>query len=175
MALVLLASGGVLAFAVSSQWSTSNPIKMFPGESIEIIVILQNEPGPDDIIAKAAITEGGDIAKLVDPDKEYSVPIGERTELKIRITIPETIEIGGTRNIKLSLTTLAGTAPGSLGFGTGIDKIISVNVIKEPEPETKNFLWVIYLIVGILIVVALIIIMVKKRKNAPASKPKKAQ
>ena len=133
MTLILLASGGVLAFAVSSQWSTSNPIQMYPGQSIEITIILQNVPGPDDITAKAAITEGADIATLVDSNLEYLIPVGERTEVKLRIQIPETIAIGGTRDIKISFTTLAGTEPGSLGFGTSIERVIPVNIIKEPE------------------------------------------
>ena len=86
--MLILISGSVSAFAVSSAYWKENPIIIYPGETKDIQVILQNMAGTGDISAKGAIFSGFEIAHITDAEDVYLVPLGGKTPVNIQISIP---------------------------------------------------------------------------------------
>src|SRR3989338_9590465 len=85
---VLLLLPVVHAFGISSPYHKTNPLVLSPGESRDVIVTLQNMVGGRDLLVKAEIIGGNEIASIVDAKPEYLVPFGSaNTEVKLRIAI----------------------------------------------------------------------------------------
>jgi|SRR3989344_8006615 len=157
---VILLSSGIFAFAVSSQYSRTNPLEMYAGEKRTITIDLQNMPGPDDINARGSITQGSEIVQLT--ETEYSIPVGSRIPIEIRIEIPpETTQTEYL--VKISFSSITETENGSFGFGSAVEKEILIKIIEKPKEVKKNYA-LTYLIMA-LVVLVLIIIAVMKRKS----------
>ena len=62
--MIILFVNGVFAFAVSSAYWEDNPLKIMPGETQNIKIVLQNMAGTENITLKGKISEGADIAKI---------------------------------------------------------------------------------------------------------------
>jgi len=87
--IVLSYLGIVNAFAVSSAYSPKFPLEMAPGESKEVVLILQNLADDFDINVKANMTRGSDVASLV-KGEDYFVASGvNNISVPILINIPE--------------------------------------------------------------------------------------
>ena len=154
----------VNAAGVSTPYWDENPLKMYPGESATIELVLQNMAGgPDDIILKAEISSDRDIASLVEEDREYLVPFG-RADIKvpIEITIPEDIGDGGVREISVSFTQVADPTGGMVNVVSSTTSKIVVEIVgveestffQQPVPEEEgNYLsWIISaIILGLII------------------------
>lgn len=169
--LLVLLIGSISAFAVSSKYWEEYPLQISPGETKDVKIVLQNMAGqPNNVTVKGVITKGSEIAKLIDEDKIYSVPFGQKTELILRVSIPTEMPIGSNvDNIVLSFTTMIKDETGTFGFSNSVEKIIPVKIIEQPKivtkPEREINPWT-YLI-GIIILIILIIIIIritKKRK-----------
>ena len=161
---LVLVSSNVFAFAVSSKYWKENPLLISPGETKEIKIILQNMAGTEDIKATGVITEGSEIAKITGFQKEYSVPVGGKTEVNIRVRIPADVEIDDSYDIKITFTIITDNA-GPLGLGSSVEKSIPVLIIKESEKEGIN-LWIYAIGLVVLIILIIIIIkIIKKRKK----------
>ena len=159
--MLILIIGSVSAFAVSSAYWKENPIVIYPGQTKDIQVILQNMAGTEDILAKGTILDSK-IANITDEDDVYLVPLGGKTTVNIRLSIPEDAEIDETYDeLRVSFTTLA-TDTGGFGFGSGVERIFPVKVVKEPEPETAS--WIIYLAVGILVALLIVFFVLRKKR-----------
>lgn len=161
--MLILISGSVSAFAVSSAYWKGNPITIYPGETRDIQVILQNMAGTEDIRAKGVILEGFEIAQITDPEDVYLVPLGGKTTVNIRLSIPEDAEVEDEYSLRVSFTTMATESAGPLGFGSGVERTFPVIVIKEPTPETAS--WIIYLAVGILVALMIVFFVLRKKRK----------
>ena len=168
LGILVLLSVNISAFAVSSAYEPGiKSLEINAGETKEIVVILQNMPGPEDITAEATIIQGGDIATLLDEDATYFVPFGGKTDVNIRVTIPKSAKVGEDYTIEIAFTTVAGE-DGSFGFGGGVEKVIPVVITKSPSPEINN--WVYFVII---ILILLIIVIAKTISKKKASKKRK--
>ena len=156
-------SGSVSAFAVSSAYWKGNPITIYPGETQNIQIILQNMAGTEDISAKGVILEGFEIAEITDAEDVYLVPLGGKTTVNIRVSIPEDAEVEDEYSLRVSFTTMATESAGPIGFSSGVERTFPVIVVQEPRPETP--LWIIYLAVGILVAL-MIVVFVSRKKRA---------
>ena len=162
----ILLAGSVSAFAVSGQYWKNNPVIIGPGETKDIKLILQNLAGDSDLTVRAEITEGSEIAELIDESNIYQIPLGTKTEVNIRISDPlgGAVE-SGNYTVKLSFTTLTTTEAGGFGFGNNIEREIPVIIQKPYSPREKGVSGIIYLVVGIVIILVLIIAIAKKKKK----------
>lgn len=162
------------ASGVATPYWDGNPLKLAPGESKIVSLALQNMVGDEDITLKAELlNDGGGIATLLEDDLIYFVPFGENNvPVNIKIDVPENIEIGGVRDIVLAFSQVSGDEEGMVQLVSGFTTKFPVNVVipeeselykVEPEEPTSNkFLILVFVI---LFIVALIIYLLKKRKN----------
>ncbi|MFH1327211.1 MAG: hypothetical protein ABIH59_03740 [archaeon] len=175
--ILIFVSGNVLAFAVSSEYWEEKPVRMSPGETREIMLTLQNMPGPSDISAIGEILAGGDIAELTKKDRTYFVAFGGKTEVFIKINIPKETSIGDDYEIQLAFTTISTEQANTMGFGQSIEKKIPIVIVEEEKSTmTGNVIsggirktGVTILI--ILAAVALVLFFVLKKKNKLKKKP----
>jgi len=154
LGLLVLLSANVLAFAVSSAYEPGiKSLEINPGETKDIVVILQNMAPPEqDLIAKVTMTQGGEIATLLDEDATYSVPFGEKANVEIRVTIPKKVDIGTSYDIELSIVTSTGEE-GGFGFSGGNEKTIPVIITKKEGTGINSWIYLVILVLIILIVV----------------------
>ena len=166
---LFLLIGNISAFAVSSQYWKEAPVVIYPGETKEIYVVLQNMAGEEDINVRGIIIEGSEIATLIDSSGIYSVAVGTRKNVYIRVAVPEDTTIPS--NYSLILSFVAGPAgeTQTLGLGSGIEKIIPILIVKEPEKEMElklsPWLYIILALIVVLIVIITIILKKKKKKE----------
>ena len=167
----ILSIPNVLAFAVSTAYWEGSPLKIMAGETKDIQVVLQNMAGGEDITVKAKISEGEDIARIIDASDIYKIPLGTKKEVNIQIKVPKDYKIGDIDAIKLSFTTLTTGAGGGFGFGSSIDKTIPVLIVNQ-KGETKEpiNIWLVVLFLVILILIIGIIIVIIKKKNKSGNK-----
>ena len=71
-------AAGVLAMGVSSPYWDQNPLNLYPGQTENVQLNLQNMVGSDDVTISASITKGSEIASITDASTVYSVPAGTK-------------------------------------------------------------------------------------------------
>lgn len=86
LALLGLALPTVAALGVTSPFWDSNPLIMYPGETQEFDLVLQNMVGNRDFSVKSAVEEGAEFAAFVNENTIYPLPFG-KDDLKIRVKI----------------------------------------------------------------------------------------
>jgi uncharacterized membrane protein len=136
--MIIFLSANMLAFAVSSQYWEENPLTMSPGESKEIKIVLQNMAGSENITTKGSISEGSEIAKIINAEDAYSVPAGQKIQINIKVDIPEDAKITDQYNIKLTFTALVEQESGAFSFGSSVKRQIPVNIIEKVQIEEES-------------------------------------
>ena len=193
LAMLTLLTSFVSAFAVSSPYMEVGNIKLYPGGTRDLEFLLQNAGAKENTLVQAQLTEGSEIAEIIDNKKDdiYTIPSGGRTTINLKVTIPENAQIDkDIWDIKLTFGIGAGQGGDGISFATNIQKSFQVIVIREPPevveepasqaieqpeaaaPSTSN-LWIIYLIVIIIIII--IIFLIKKKKTKQLIKNKKSR
>lgn len=176
----------IFAFAVSSSYYKGNPLKLSPGETRDISLVLQNMAGGENISAKASISKGSEIIKLIDSDNLYFVPLGGKTGVNLRVTIPSNAKIGDVYNIEIMFVTVADAKSGTFGFGSGIEQKFDVEVIslptqevekaqesaKKPESKINKQIIIIIAILVIIILIILFFFRINKNKKKTFSRAK---
>lgn len=162
----------VNAFGVSTPYWDENPLKIAPGESKTVVLGLQNKVGTEDVTLTANITNDGEgIATLIDENLDYFVPLGGGNSVTIQIEVPEDTNKGITHKITVSFSQVSSGEGGMVRLAGGVVSKFPVEVVGEEEselynPEAKKGLSVGFWIILItLVVVALIIFAITKRKN----------
>ncbi len=165
----------VNAAGVATPYWDENPLRMYPGESATIELVLQNMAGGlEDIILKAEISSDRDIASLVEEDREYLVPFG-RDDIKvpIRIEVPEDIEEGGLREILISFNQVADPTEGMVDVVSSVTSKVVVEIVGAEEStffqlpkqsEKGNYLSLIIGLIILGIIISWVISKGKKRK-----------
>lgn len=174
LALVLAASF-VSAFAISAfYWEPDRPLSMKPGETKDVYLLLQNMVGGSDMDIRAEMISGNEIAVITDASTDYSVPFGRKdVPINIRVSIPETDEVGKEYVITVSVRNLEKAEGGMLQLGTAVESTIPVVVSSsesapmEPaptQPEKTSF--VPFLIaIAVLAVIILVAVLARRKKK----------
>jgi hypothetical protein len=132
---VVLLLNNAFAFGISSFYYQG--LKMYPGETKDIKLILQNQNEKKDITVRTLMTNGSDIAKLTDPSNIYTVPYQVNKEVHIEVSIPESAKPGDSYTITFDFSLMKNSDEGGLNFGMAIGKNIEVTVIEPVAPEIK--------------------------------------
>jgi hypothetical protein len=175
---IILFASYVSAFAVSCEFWNQNPLIMYPGETKEIPVILQNLAGTEDISAKGEILEGTEIAEFKG-ENDLLIPLGEKQTLILKVEIPEEVPVNTNYKLKLSFLTTSDEQAGNVGLASNIERDIPV-IIKEKTPEIEKGITgksifetgpVAYIILVIMLALIIaIVVFIKKRKQKTSSK-----
>jgi hypothetical protein len=168
---IFLVVVSMLAVNVSAGVSFPNMIELFPGESVERTVILQNGPeGDGDVKFVMSISEGNEFVSVVD-ESEVVVSKGEPGYLPIRISLPEGTSVGDVHKVKLDFKAVSdATSEGSgnavqfnVGYGMNFDIVSVPMVVEEVAPisattetprkssASEMVIWIIAVIVAFLI------------------------
>ncbi|MBS3074020.1 hypothetical protein J4447_01040 [Candidatus Pacearchaeota archaeon] len=169
----LLAAHFVSAFGVTSFYYEGRPLVMMPGESRNISLILQNMVGNDDMKATAEITEGREIAVILDGldgEAEYLVPLGVKdVQVNIQVSMPSNARRGERYEFKV----LVGAAPinegeGQLGVVQGIVTTVPVYAGAEEKKieSTGRGYWRYALAFAVAAAIIIVVIAyIRKRKS----------
>lgn len=163
----------VSAVGVTTHYWDEKPLQLYPGQVAETDVVLQNMvPGSEDVTLFAEITEGSDIATLIDSSNEYLVPFGRKDiKVGILISVPANYQLGDVREVVISFKESAGEGEEMVQMATSVAATIPVLIVTENQAlgieETSSNTWI--LVIGILILIGVILLLIKHF----ASKPKK--
>jgi len=137
LGILIILTSPVLGFGVTD-WLTG-PINVAPGGSQEVVFELQNMLGNEDIIAKAQIKEGSDIASIKGGN-EIDVPFGVKKNIHVLVEIPKNYN-EGEYSVSIQFLTSSKQEDGPVQFNTGITKNFGVNVnsgaIQLGEPKVQ--------------------------------------
>ncbi|MBX4212385.1 hypothetical protein KW787_02960 [Candidatus Pacearchaeota archaeon] len=171
---LMMVASAAAAGVSSEYWKGANekPLYVSPGETKDISFTLQNMVGSDDVSFKAEIINGSSIARIIDTNQVYAVPIGTKdTKVNIRISIPQSAKIGDRYNVGASFSTLTGQESGQFKIGSAFEEYFDVIVV-EKAPEAKALAastiissTTLYIILGCLVLIIIIIAVVVKKKS----------
>ncbi len=160
--LVLVLTVFVSAWGVSSPYwdkgaSEPSSLDIYLGETKTVDLNIQNMAGNEDIVVKAEIKKGAEIASL---EKDtYSIKLGTSENALLKITAPLTI---GTYKVEVEFKTITSGGTGGVAMGTGYT--ISFDVMVSEKPRAAGALiWVI--LIAVVIAIAVVIYLIIKRKN----------
>jgi hypothetical protein len=166
----VLLINGAYALAVSSPYWPENPLRIAPGESMDLQLILKNNAGAEALVVTGEIADGADAVTITDASKSYNVPAGGEAAVNVRVSIPKDSKIGGNYPVRFIFKTYpAGGEGGSVGIGSSIETKLPVFIVQQSEsvlynPE-KASNWTMYLIVAIAVVVLFIVILALSRRK----------
>lgn len=170
----------VKAFAITAPYWSTSPMILDPGQSKTIGFGLQNMVGEEDITLIGEITQGSDMAEIVDEFNEYFVPFGSKDEVivHVKVTMPEDAQIGEEYTIALTLTTVTPGEKGGVALGASIVKEVPVIAGSVIPTTTEGALeWntttISSLVVAIIVILIIIWIILRKRKKSKTKEGKK--
>jgi len=159
LAFVQLISG----FGVSSPYWEGNPMVLSPGEEYEINLNLQNMIGDDDLLIKAEMIKGGDIAKIKEGIYEIKAHTSD-TMAPLTIKIPRDILVPQTKRIHIEFKSVTPHETGMVTMGTGMS--VKFDVLIQGSPIKREIPWATIIIsIGIIIIAIVIIILIRRRKR----------
>ncbi len=172
---IILLVGMVSAFGVVSY---GEPVKVKPGESINLSFSLQNMVGEQSYTVDSQIgAEPGIELTLLDNKSEYLVPVGSEIPVKFIVRAPKEAEIGKNYTVSATFTARATEGSQSLGLKTAIGTKVIITIAPESDDSNKitpvipknekkaNNPIILYLIILILIILILIIYLYMKNKK----------
>jgi len=169
------------AAGVIADYTKDRPLKLYPGETQTVPFTIQNLAGDEDIVMRAFLEDDANgMAVLVHEDPTYSVALGERGNVPVRITVPSDATIGDVFVVDIDLRQVSEpdtdggmvTLVGGMGYKMGV-VITSMEESSfydasqtapatATEEEASNTLW--YIIAAIIIVVIILYFVTKKKK-----------
>ena len=125
----------VHAMGVTTPYWDTKPLILKPGQSTDLELSLQNMVGGEDIILAGRILDGSDIAQIIDTDKRYVVPYGEKdVRVRIRVTLPADAQPSDEPRIVTVSFFNAPQGDGSMvQIGAGVEAKFPV-IVEVPEP-----------------------------------------
>ena len=160
-----------IAFGATPPYWKDRPLTISPGEEKIVPIVLQNMIGERDVILKAEIISGKEIAEILD-SKEYLVPLGRNDiKLNIKIKIPEK-----TKKDKYIVSISFTEIPKDEGKMLQIagSTLVSFPVLMQNPQEKRQIsksqspfllILIITTLITLILIVALSIYLVKKRKS----------
>jgi hypothetical protein len=163
----------VNAFGVTTHYWDEKPLIMQPGQTEDTDVVLQNMVDNKDVRLIAEITNGSEIATLIDPSLEYLVPFGRKDiKVNIRVTIPENVPLESRYNIAVSFKQIAEEEGKMVQITGSVETNIPVVIRSAESSEEKELKFAGEVQISpttfVLIILAIIIIVIiynlKKKK-----------
>jgi len=172
---LLLLSPLVSAFGVTAPYWDDNPLIMYPGQTRDFALTLQNMVGNEDMVLKAELVTGAEIATLVDEELEYLVPFGRKDiKVNLRVEIPEDAPFDKEYSIGVSFKQILEDEGKMVQMAGGVGKYVPVIVKSESEvlpeeeeipiPEEEKGFPTATVVLLLVIVVILGYIIFKKKK-----------
>lgn len=159
IAVTLLASV-VGAYGIGMPYSSNRPLELFPGESIEISVNLQNMASDEAAVFKISLIGGEEVSAQLEQE-EYSLAGRSETYFPLSIRMPSDAVIGSEYEVTIVLTREAENTEG-VALIAGFEKTFKVVAVERPEKQAPLSNRAIALIV-IAVLVLLWWILKKKR------------
>ncbi len=163
----------ISAFGYSSVYDAVTPLKVAPGGTEEIVVKIKSSAVEGDLVVKAELINDAGIAKITDFGDEYDVSPGLENDglVNLKISVPQEAVVGQEYDIELKLSDMTPIeVEGTVALTSGI--FVNIPVIVEGEPvKDTNTIW--YWVIAIVIVIAIIWFVKKKKTSIPASTPTK--
>jgi len=171
---LLLLSPLVSAFGATTPYWDDNPLIMYPGQTKDFALILQNMVGNEDIVLKAELVSGVDIAALVDEELEYLVPFGRKDiEVNLRVKIPEGVPLDKEYTIGVSfkqvledegkMVQMASEVITNIPVIVKSEEVLPEEEIPTLEEEGKGFPTAVVVLLLVIIVILGYIILKKKK------------
>ena len=161
MASFAIAAGGI---GVARPYWEGYPLKMFPGEEATVNLNLQVTADAEDSFFIAEVIEDGEgIATFDQPDLKYEVKSGSNTDVPVTIKVPEDIEFGEVREIRVMFTQIIEEEEGGgmLQLAQGVEISFPVEIViegqntfygKEPATEgISTLIWRIAILLGLIV------------------------
>lgn len=161
----------VSAFAVTTPFWDTNPLVLHPGDTTEFALKLQNMLGGKDVLLKASIEEGAEIATLIDENLEYLIPLGSKgIPVNIRIMIPEDVSPSDTK-VGVSFRQIGGQEGKMIQMAGGVKTYVPIIIkpleveeaAKEEEPSSAPIIAAGILL--LVLILAIIIGLVMKKRT----------
>ena len=169
---VILLSGSILAFAVSSQYYENNPMYLQQGESQDIKLMLQNHAGTEDVNVKVEIKDGKGIIELKEPSDTFVIPKGDKIDINLKVSAPSNSKKGDIFPVTIMFTSLTANE-GPIGLSGSIGKGFNLIVGEASDFDENgnlkiNLSWLVYTMVATVIaaVGAAVFYFVKKKSSS---------
>lgn len=166
--LIILGISFVSSFSVSYPYMENKTLTLpLNSKPTDLQFVLQNGGGAtENVSIKVQLLEGSGIASIIDENNIYTVVPGSKVPVNLRITLPDSITVGNTYNIRLEFTAVSVGQSGQFGFGTGQEQSFKVVIGNEVIPEkTKPIRIILYIILGILVLLVIMVLVLIKRKK----------
>ena len=166
--IVLICISNISAFAISSEYWRENPLRLYPGESKEFSLVLQNLGGTSDLNLRANVISGYNVLKVADPSNIYTVPAGQKGQANFIATVPSDSKPGKVYSVQIDFLEVKDSKSGEFGFGTSIGQsfdIVTLSAVEQPTGLNKTV--ILYVIAGIILLVIVIWILRKVKKRKP--------
>lgn len=132
---ILLICPLVSAFGVTAPYWSSNPLVLSPGESRDVSLLLQNMVGEKDVVLKADLVKGSEVASILDSNPEYLIPFGSKdTKVNLKISVPDSASFGSKYYVTLAFKQVTASAGEMVQMASGLEKTIPV-LVQEPVVE----------------------------------------
>ena len=161
----VLMINSVYALAVSSPYWDGNPLKISPGESIDLQLVLKNNAGAEALTVGAVVAEGSNVATITDSSKNYNVPAGGEAVVNVRVSVPANSQIGRNYPVIFSFKTSDANNVGAVGIGSSIDTKLPITIAPKEKVPSTGINIIFYLEVAIAIIIILIIALALSKKK----------
>lgn len=183
----LLSIAAVSAFGVSTPYWDENPLRLAPGESMNVEMVLQNMAGNmgDTTLRAKIVDDGYGIATLKDENLDYFVPFGsDNVIVNIAVNVTEDVARGGIRDVVVSFAQVDTKAGGGMvtmsgGFTAKFPVFVvapeeSVLFTPKERVPVMTYVWAGAAAVGVIVAAIILwLILRKKGKKKVKSKGKK--
>ena len=134
--ILILSSLIVNAFGVTLPYNPVNgygEIGLEPGQKQEIIFLLQNTVGDEDIKVQTSLKEGKEIAILENEGDIFVPKHTKDTKIKIKLAAPKTATISNKWLVRVYFKELGSDQGGAAFLTTGIEQRFYVQVVAPPN------------------------------------------
>ena len=172
--LMMMLSISVNAFAVSMRHMEDKTLVLYPGESLDFRIVLQNMVGDQDEMAKVTIKEGHEVIRIIDKENIYKIPKGTMdTVVNMEINIPNNASLGKVWDVRFNaqLVSVSEKEGGMVQFSTAISDGFKVRIGPIIETQLKkekfavNVWWTLGGIILIILIVLALVYRYKRKKK----------
>ena len=171
----------ISALGVNSPYWNDNPLKMYSGQTREVIFPLVNSINEKTTEASVSLVEGKEIAEITSGEKYTVQPGSSDKNIILKISIPSNSKIGDSYKIKFSVQYIPQGEEGNVKLNVGYNiefpiKIVNQsdassliilntgNIGNETQGQNNTIIIIIVIILSVLLLAA-IILMIKKYKQ----------
>ena len=136
--LIILSINLVFALGVNSPYWQTNPLKMYPGETKEVVFPLVNSVNEPTTEATVSLTKGNEIAEIISGDK-YNVNPGENDKnIVLRITIPENAKIGDDYGVGFKVLYIPAGESGNVKLNVEYNIDFPVQIVSQADATSTT-------------------------------------